>query len=57
MPNYNPSPQSEFLKDPKAIASHHLLVENLTLRKHLEIALLEMQRRAAVRSKRLAPNR
>lgn len=47
MPNFNPSPQSELLKDPKAVASHHLLVENLTLRKHLEIALLEMQRRAA----------
>lgn len=45
--NYNTTPKADFLKDPVAVANHHKLVENLTLRKHMEIALLEMQRRAA----------
>lgn len=45
--NYNTTPKADFLKDSAAVANHHKLVENLTLRKHMEIALLEMQRRAA----------
>jgi hypothetical protein len=45
--NYFPTPKAEFIKDPANIANHHKLVESPTLRKHFEVALLEMQRRAA----------
>lgn len=45
--NYYPYPKSEFIQDPNAVKNHHALVENLTLRRHIEIALLEMQRRSA----------
>lgn len=45
--NYNPSPRDEILKSPESIKSHHVLVENEILRKHLSIALSEMQRQIA----------
>lgn len=43
-PNYNPTPKAEFVKSPANIASHHTLVENEVLRRHIEVALLEMTR-------------
>ena len=45
--NYNPSTKSEFLKYHIAVKNHHELVENPVLRRHIEFALSEMQRRAA----------
>lgn len=42
--NYNPSPKAEFIKNPENISKHHALVEDPTVRKHLEIALSEMAR-------------
>jgi hypothetical protein len=45
--NYNPTPKSEFLKDPQNIKRHHAFVEDSYLRKSMEVALMEMQRRAA----------
>ena len=45
--NYNPTPQSVFLRDPELIKIHHALVEREDLRSCLNIALLEMQRRSA----------
>lgn len=46
--NYNPSPRSEFLKDSLAVTNHHTLVEDPCLRKHLAIAMSEMQLRASM---------
>lgn len=46
--NYNPSPKSEFLKSEAMLKQHHILVENPYLRDALDIALKEMQRRAAL---------
>lgn len=43
--NYNPTPKAEFLLDPKSVQDHHVLVMNEILRKHLNVALLEYQRR------------
>lgn len=43
--NFNPSPKSEFIKDAKAVANHHTLVENDILRNSLNVALMEMSRR------------
>ena len=45
--NYNPTPKSEFLKDSVSLKRHHEFVENPDFRYSLEVALLEMQRRAA----------
>lgn len=45
--NYNPSVRSEFVKNPESVKSHHKLVEDPTLRRHFNLALAEMQRRAA----------
>lgn len=45
--NYNPSPQSEFAKNPQLVKNHHDLVENHNLRLAIENALLEYQRRQA----------
>lgn len=45
--NYNPSPKAEFLKNAEHIKKHHELVENAYLYDHLQLALQEMQRRAA----------
>lgn len=45
--NYSPSPKSEFLADTKNIESHRVLAQNETLREHLNITLLEYQRRQA----------
>lgn len=46
--NYNPSPKSELVKNISAIKDHHELVEDPVLRKHLEVAMQEMQRRAVL---------
>jgi hypothetical protein len=43
--NYNPSPQSEFAKNPQLVKNHHDLVEKPNLRLSIETALLEYQRR------------
>ena len=43
---YNPSLRDELRKDANAVKAHHALVENPILRRHFEITLLEMQRRA-----------
>jgi hypothetical protein len=43
---YNPSPRDELRKDTNAAKAHHALVENPILRRHFEITLMEMQRRA-----------
>lgn len=42
--NYNPTPKSEFLKDPEAVKAHHVLVENPLLRRSIEVTLMEMSR-------------
>lgn len=43
--NYNPSPREDFIKDPLRVKEHHQLVEDSFLRRSLEVALLEYQRR------------
>lgn len=45
--NYFTSPKSDFIKDGASVINHHKIIENPLLRKHMEIALMEMQRRAA----------
>ena len=45
--NFNPTPKSEFLQDAMAVKNHHNIVEDPVVRKHLNYALMEMQRRAA----------
>lgn len=45
--NYNPSPKAEFLKSEDNCKAHRQMVENESLRHSLEVALFEMQRRAA----------
>lgn len=43
--NLNPRPKSEFVKDARAIESHHVLAQNEVLRRNLQLAYLEMSRR------------
>lgn len=42
--NYNPSPRSEFAKNPQLVAKHRDLVQNPNLRLAVENALLQYQR-------------
>ena len=44
---YNPSPKTEFLTDPKNIEAHHVIVQNPAVRRGLEVALAQMQRQIA----------
>lgn len=46
--NYNPSPATELTASKVEIQTHHELVENPILRKHLTIALAEMQRQISM---------
>lgn len=45
--NHNPTPKAEALKDPLFVQNHHRLVEDPMMQRHINVALLEMQRRAA----------
>jgi hypothetical protein len=51
--NYNPSPKSEFVKEPQRVKRHHELVEQESLRVALITALLEYQR---IQTKLSAPD-
>lgn len=46
--NYNPSPREEFCKDSKNVTEHHEVVECDNLRRSINVALLEYQRRTAM---------
>lgn len=45
--NYNPTPKSEFLKDAGLVNAHHDMVTSNLFRNSMNVALMEMQRRAA----------
>lgn len=45
--NYNPTPKSEFIKSPDRIAEHRSIVQNESLRRGVEVAMAELQRRLA----------
>lgn len=45
--NYNPNPKADFAASADNVKNHHALVENSILRRHLEVALAEMQHRSA----------
>lgn len=45
--NYNPSPKSEFIKNPEKLKRHHEIVQNPDVREHIAIALQEVTRRLA----------
>jgi hypothetical protein len=43
--NYNITPKDEFCKDARAVADHHVLVENPIVRRSISSALAEYHRR------------
>jgi len=49
--NYFATPKADFIASAENVKNHHVVVENPFVRKGIEVALAEMQRRAAAGTK------